>query len=118
MAAKEAPPRDERGLEIPAMVESIVGCKWSLHVLAEVARGNNRPGKLVRSAPGLTSKVLAERLDKMVRFGIFKRVSYPEVPPRVEYFLTPLGERFRGIIAEVEKLQRDVESGRVEDRPG
>lgn len=88
------------------MVESIIGCKWSVHVLQQVRKGVNRPGQLVRSAPGLTSKVLSERLDKMVRFGIFEKTSYPEVPPRVEYALTRFGRRFLTILDAVESVER------------
>lgn len=90
------------------MVESIVGCKWSLHVLAQIRNGTNRPGAMVRSTDGLTTKVLNERLAKMIRFGILDRVSYPEVPPRVEYQFTEFGRRFLTIIDAVEALQREL----------
>lgn len=91
------------------MVESIVGCKWSLHVLACVRKGINRPGAIERSAEGLSAKVLSERLDKFIRFGIFEKRSYPEIPPRVEYSLTPFGEKFVRIIDEVERLQSELQ---------
>ncbi|HLP84023.1 MAG TPA: helix-turn-helix domain-containing protein [Phycisphaerales bacterium] len=90
------------------MVESIVGCKWSLHVLACVRKGVNRPGAIERSAEGLSAKVLSERLDKFIRFGIFDKRSFPEIPPRVEYSLTPFGEKFVRIIDEVERLQNEL----------
>lgn len=97
-----------RGIPVSEMVESIVGCKWSLHVLAQIRRGVHRPGALARSAEGLTTKVLNERLAKMTRFGILERIAYPEVPPRVEYRLTEFGKKFTGLLDEVERLQRDV----------
>lgn len=96
------------------MVESIIGCKWSLHVLAQIRGGVNRPGVLARSAPGLTTKVLNERLDKMLRFGILARHAYPEVPPRVEYTLTPFGERFAEILDAVERLKHDAAAGALD----
>lgn len=95
-------------IPVRAMVESIIGCKWSLHVLAQIRKGVHRPGALARSAEGLTTKVLAERLDKFVRFGIVERVAYPEVPPRVEYRLTPFGLKFAGILDQVEKLEEEL----------
>jgi DNA-binding HxlR family transcriptional regulator len=95
-------------LPVASMVESVVGCKWSLHVLACVRRGVNRPGAIERSIEGLSAKVLSERLDKMVRFGILTKAQYPEVPPRVEYALTPFGERFAEILDGVEQLEREV----------
>ncbi|MGQ9922491.1 MAG: winged helix-turn-helix transcriptional regulator [Armatimonadota bacterium] len=91
---------------VARMVEQIVGCKWSLHVLQQIRAGVCRPGALERSAPGLTAKVLNERLSKMLRFGILERVVYPEVPPRVEYRLTDFGWRFAGILDAIEDLQR------------
>lgn len=97
-----------QNLTVAHMVESIVGCKWSLHVLACVRKGINRPGAIERSAEGLSAKVLSERLDKFIRFGIFEKRSYPEIPPRVEYSLTPFGEKFVRIIDEVERLQNEL----------
>jgi len=91
------------------MVESIVGCKWSLHVLAQIRGGVSRPGALARSAEGLTQKVLTERLNKMLRYGILRKHSFPEVPPRVEYELTAFGRSFLKLLDEVDRLQRELE---------
>ena len=113
-AKKTVPPGRARGARPPAsgvgmMVESIVGCKWSMHVLAAIRRGIARPGALERSAEGLTAKVLAERLSKLLRFGIVERRAFAEIPPRVEYRLTPFGEKFAKLIDEVEQLERELE---------
>lgn len=91
------------------MVESIVGCKWSLHVLAQIRAGVNRPGALQRSAEGLTQKVLSERLNKLLRFGILEKHTFPEVPPRVEYSFTEFGRKFLKVLDEVDNLQRELE---------
>ena len=99
---------EDAGPTAHAMVESIVGCKWSLHVLSQVRNGINRPGAMVRTTDGLTTKVLNERLTKMLRYEILEKVSYPEVPPRVEYHLTDFGRRFLRVIDEVEALQREL----------
>lgn len=90
------------------MVEDIVGCKWSLCVLDLVAQGVKRPGEMQRSYYGLTAKVLNERLRKLVRYGILERQAFAEVPPRVEYRLTPFGMRFGRVIAEVRALERQL----------
>ena len=87
------------------MVESIIGCKWSLTVLSLVRKGVRRPGEMEHAIDGLSGKVLNERLTKLVRFGILKKESYPEVPPRVEYRITPFGEQFGKLIDEVDHLQ-------------
>lgn len=93
---------------VAGMVENIVGCKWSLHVLALVRGGINRPGAMQRSVEGLSTKVLNERLAKMVRFGIMEKTIYPEVPPRVEYSLTPFGTRFVALLDAIEKLEKET----------
>jgi DNA-binding HxlR family transcriptional regulator len=91
------------------MVEDIVGCKWSLVVLDLVRRGVSRPGAMQRSVAGLTAKVLNERLRKLIRYGIVEREVFAEVPPHVEYRLTPFGMRFSGVLEQIEKLQNSLE---------
>lgn len=91
------------------MVEAIYGCKWSLTVYQLIADGVNRPGEMVRSVEGLTTKVLNECLRKNVGFGILKRHAYGEVPPRVEYEVTTFGMKFIRILDELEKLQEEIE---------
>jgi DNA-binding HxlR family transcriptional regulator len=101
---KSAPEKTAR------MVEAIFRCKWSLTVYQLLDNGINRPGAMVRSVEGLSTKVLNDCLRKNVEFGIIKRIAYNEVPPRVEYIVTTLGEKFIGILAELDKLQDEVES--------
>lgn len=92
------------------MVETIYGCKWSLTVYQLLANGINRPGAMVRSVEGLTTKVLNECLRKNTQFGILERITYNEVPPRVEYKVTEFGTKFIRILDELEKLQSEIES--------
>lgn len=102
-------PRRPSESRVRQIVEDVVGCKWTLHVLAQVRAGINRPGQLVRTADGLTTKVLNERLAKLVRYGVLEKTSYPEVPPRVEYSLTPLGVRLGVVLDAIDALQRDLD---------
>lgn len=91
------------------MVEDVVGCKWSLAVLGMVRGGVHRPGAMEHAIPGLSKKVLNERLRKLVRFGILSKRSYAEVPPRVEYRLTEFGEQFAELMDGVARLQRALD---------
>lgn len=94
------------------MVESIVGCKWSLRVLALVREGVRRPGAMEHAVEGLTAKVLNERLRKLSHYGILDKTVYPESPPRVEYRLTGFGQRFSALLDEIEQLEKSLnESG-------
>ncbi len=101
---KSAPARSAR------MVETIYGCKWSLTVYQLLANGINRPGAMVRSVDGLTTKVLNTCLQRNTKFGILERVTFNEVPPRVEYKVTPFGTKFIRILDELEKLQIEIEN--------
>lgn len=90
------------------MVEDIVGCKWSLAVLGAVRGGVVRPGAIEHAIDGLSKKVLNERLVKLVRFGILDKTSYAGLPPRVEYALTPFGEKFCGLLDGVAALEHEL----------
>jgi len=94
---------------VKRMVENIIRCKWSLSVLDLVKKGVNRPGAMERSIDGLTTKVLNERLRKLVRFGILEKTVFPEVPPRVEYNLTDFGTKFIGLLDAIDSLERELE---------
>ncbi len=93
-----------------AMVETIVGCKWSLTVYQLLANDINRPGAMMRSVEGLSTKVLNQCLRKNVEFGILNKVAYPEIPPRVEYQVTEFGQKFMVIMDSLQKLQEEIET--------
>jgi DNA-binding HxlR family transcriptional regulator len=65
---------------------------------------------MVRNVDGLTTKVLNTCLQKNTKFGILERVIYNEVPPHVEYKVTPFGTKFIRILDELEKLQIEIEN--------
>lgn len=105
----QAPSDNASPPTVSRMVEDIVGCKWSLAVLGAVRGGVVRPGAIEHAIDGVSKKVLNERLAKLVRFGILAKTSYAELPPRVEYQLTPFGQKFCGLLDGVDALQRDIE---------
>jgi DNA-binding HxlR family transcriptional regulator len=97
------------------MVESIVGCKWSLRLLALLAEGPQRPSAMQRACAGLSAKVMNERLRKFQRFGLTRRRVAGDKPPiEVDYSLTAIGKRFVKLLGEIEKLQRELDDGAVE----
>jgi DNA-binding HxlR family transcriptional regulator len=114
-SVRDAPEsRDAGSIPIAALVESIVGCKWSVRLLQLCAEGHARPSAFLRACPGLSAKVMNERLRKMIRFGIVRRTVFGDKPPiEVEYRLTPFGRRFLGIVEEVRKLQDAIDRGLV-----
>jgi DNA-binding HxlR family transcriptional regulator len=92
------------------MAEDIMGCKWSLTVIQLVRQGIRRPGLMERTIDGLTTKVLNERLRKLTNYKILQRHAYPEIPPRVEYYLTPFGEKFVGVLDDLIELDLEFNS--------
>ncbi|MEO0801650.1 MAG: helix-turn-helix domain-containing protein [Cyanobacteria bacterium J06642_2] len=91
------------------IAEDVLGCKWMLTILDLLQRGVCRPGTMQRSVDGLTTKVMNERLKKLVSYRLIKRHAYPEVPPRVEYELTARGHKFLQILEAIAELDRELE---------
>ena len=72
-----------------ATTVELIGSKWKLLI---------RYNELKREIDGISQKVLTSTLKSMVEDGIVIRTSYPEVPPRVEYSLSEIGESMRPVI--------------------
>jgi DNA-binding HxlR family transcriptional regulator len=95
--------------KVDMLLEEVIGCRWTISVLGAVAKGVKRPGALERHIEGISTKVLSDRLRHFTRAGIFERVQFPEIPPRVEYRLTDFGNKFMRLLKEVERLQAELD---------
>ncbi len=89
-------------------LEDVVGCKWSVSVLSEIADGVHRPGALERSIEGISTKVLSERLRKLGDYGLISKQVFAESPPRTEYSLTEAGRRLVAIIRQIKQLDDEI----------
>ena len=87
------------------IIADCLGCKWTILLMKHIAQGINRPGKLVKVTNGLTTKVLNQCLNRMISYDILEKKSFAEIPPRVEYYLTPFGSDLYKLLAEIESLQ-------------
>src|SRR5262249_51809 len=76
----------------------VIGGKWKIVILCWVKEATDRFGELRRRIPGISERMLTQHLRELERDGIVQRKVYPEVPPRVEYSLTPFGETLRPIM--------------------
>ena len=90
-----------------ATTVSLIGSKWKLLILRDLLTGTKRFGQLKKSLPDISQKVLTESLKSMVDDGIVERVAYSEVPLRVEYSLTDLGESMRPVIFVMEQWGKE-----------
>lgn len=82
--------------------------KWMPQIVTVLLSGPHRFSALQRAIPGISDKVLSGRLVELKGAGIITRVHYPEIPPRVEYALTPAGLALEGVIAEMDRWSREV----------
>ena len=85
-------------------LEDVVGCKWSAAVVAALSRGVRRPGELERYVPGISTKVLNERLRKLLDYELIVRTEHQSRLRRVEYCLTPIGRKLASIIEQLREL--------------
>lgn len=85
-----------------ATTVSLIGSKWKLLIMRNLLARPWRFNELQKSIDGISQKALTEALRSMEADGIVSRTVYPEVPPRVEYSLTELGESMRPIIKSME----------------
>ena len=86
-------------------LEDVVGCKWSAAVVAALSRGVQRPGELERFIPGISTKVLNERLRKLLDYDLIRRTPRDGHAFRVEYHLTATGRKLASIIEQLRELQ-------------
>ena len=90
-----------------ATTVQLIGSKWKLLILRNLLAKPWRFNELRKSLDGISQKVLTDSLRSMEEDGIITRTVYPEVPPRVEYALSGLGESMRPIITAMESFGTD-----------
>lgn len=94
-----------------ATTVQIIGSKWKILIMRNLLSRPWRFNELRKSLDGVSQKVLTDSLRQLESDGIVLRTAYPEVPPRVEYSLTKLGESMRPILSAMEawgKIYKDA----------
>lgn len=77
---------------------TLIGDKWKVLILRDLMDGTKRFGELRKSLSGVSQKILTAQLRDMESSGLVNRKVYAEVPPKVEYSLTALGDSLRPVI--------------------
>ncbi len=89
----------EKNKELPACpVETaltLMGDKWKILIVRDLLTGTKRFGELKKSLSGISQKVLTQHLRIMEKNGLINRKIYAEIPPRVEYSLTEIGQSLK-----------------------
>lgn len=93
-------PRDDRksGCALEAAL-AVIGGRWKSVVLFWLTKGTLRFGELQRRLPNCTQRMLTLQLRELESDGLVKRTVFPQVPPRVEYELTPFGRTLEPLLA-------------------
>jgi len=93
-----------------ATTVSLIGSKWKLLILRNLLERPWRFNELLKDLDGISQKVLTESLRQMESDGIITRTVYPEVPPKVEYALSDLGESMRPILDSMKEWGNEYKS--------
>ena len=99
----------------------MISGRWKLEILWLLSHGVHRFGELKRGLPGITQHMLTAQLRALEKDGLIKRTIYAEVPPRVDYEITPNARRLRPIFVEIVKWAEDNERGSIappDEQPG
>lgn len=96
-----------------------IGGKWKTVVLWYLRKDRKRFSELKRLIPNITEKMLSLQLKGLENDGLIGRKIYPEVPPRVEYFLTDFGKSLIPMLEEIARWGRELTKtrGKVIDKP-
>ncbi len=89
---------------------TLISDKWKILIIRDLNTGTKRFGELKRSLDGISQKVLTANLRQMEQRGLVDRKVYAEVPPKVEYSLTALGDSLKPVINAMEVWGREYKS--------
>ncbi|WP_217605784.1 helix-turn-helix domain-containing protein [Chitinophaga sp. GbtcB8] len=93
---------EKKSCPVQATIGVLSG-KWKLLLLFQLRNGEKRFGELGRALPGITPATLTSQLRELEEDGIVQRKAYAEIPPRVEYTLTEIGQSLLPVIINMEK---------------
>ncbi|MEZ5211342.1 MULTISPECIES: winged helix-turn-helix transcriptional regulator [unclassified Gordonia (in: high G+C Gram-positive bacteria)] len=79
-----------------------IGDRWTVLIIGTLSDGPRRFSQIAHRIDGISQKMLTQTLRGLERDGLLTRTQYPEIPPRVEYELTPLGHSLRAPLHELE----------------
>ena len=98
-----------------ATTVQLIGSKWKLLIMRNLLQRSWRFNELRKSLEGISQKVLTDSLRSMEEDGIITRTVYPEVPPRVEYALSDLGESMLPIIKAMEEWGTNYKENHIDN---
>ncbi len=81
----------------------LIGRRWTGAIVRTLLTGSTRFGEILARIPGLSDRLLSERLRELEAAGVVTRTVFPEVPVRIEYELTEKGRELEAIVGEISR---------------
>ncbi|MEO1719814.1 MAG: helix-turn-helix domain-containing protein [Pseudomonadota bacterium] len=97
---------------------SVIGGRWKPVLLFHLIDGQKRFGELRRLTPNATERMITLQLRELEEDGVVSRHVYAEVPPRVEYRLTPFGNSLRPLLSQMRTWGEDFQDRQRAAQPG
>lgn len=85
-----------------ATAQKVLAGKWSILILHLISDGPVRFNELLRQLPRMTHATLSKQLKQLEENGLIVRTEYPQIPPKVEYSLSEVGEKFQPVLDSLE----------------
>ena len=99
---------DERFGKCPYYTaQQVLQGKWAILIMHYLSDGTLRFNELLRMMPNMTHATLSKQLKKLESDGLIIRKEYPQVPPKVEYSLSEIGEKFKTVLSALEVWGND-----------
>ena len=108
-------PKKAVGCAVETAIE-IIGGRWKVLILQELFAGIKRFSELHRALVGVSHRTLTQQLRELERHGIVHRKIHRQVPPKVEYSLTPLGETLRPVVGVMHDWGEKYSQARLKKR--
>lgn len=98
-----AEPHNELSAYCPMFQSAVelIGRRWTGAIVRTLLTGSSRFGEILANVPGLSDRLLSERLRELEAAGVVERTVYPEVPVRIAYALTPKGRELEAIVTAI-----------------
>lgn len=90
----------------------VIGGRWKVLVIHYLLEGVRRFGELSRALKGVSARTLAKQLRELEADGVIHRKDFKQIPPKVEYSLTPLGQRLTPVLLAMSDWGQQLERGR------
>lgn len=91
-----------------------IGGRWKVLVIHHLLEGKKRFGELTRLLSGISARTLTKQLRELEEHGVITRHVHQQIPPKVEYALSPLGKKLKPILMAMHKWGEEMEKQQTE----